>query len=164
MPLLVPLAALDKGVVRLVAEVTPAELALETLDPCIDAPNPIAVDLRAERIGDEILVEGSIETSLACRCVRCLEPFAYSLRLDPWTCLLPLEGDDAPPITHESVDLTPQIREDSLLALPQHPVCRPDCRGLPMQPPSGPNQPEGSSAEGRRASSAWSILDTLNLH
>lgn len=162
MSLLVSLAALEKGTVRLVDELTPAELGLETLDPCIAARRPIRVDLAAQRLGVELLVEGHIETILDCQCVRCLEPFEYVLRLDPWTCLVPLEGEEAPPMANESVDLTPQVREDSLLALPQHPVCRPDCRGVSPERSNEGRTADPSSAD-RQASSAWSILDTLKL-
>jgi uncharacterized protein len=161
MPLLVPLPALEKGSVRLVGELTAGELALDTLDPCVQARSPVAYDLSAELMGRELLVEGSLETTFNCQCVRCLASFEHKLRLDPWSCLLPLEGDDSPPILNDSVDLTPQIREDSLLALPQHPVCRPDCGGMPWQG-SAP-KPEGPSDESQRAPSAWSILDTLKL-
>src|SRR5262245_48875442 len=132
MPLLVPLAALQKGPVQLSGTLTPGELGLETLDPCIEAQRPIQYQLTAQLMGREVLVEGSIRAIFDCRCVRCLETFQYGLVIDPWICALPLEGDDAAPLVHESVDLTPQMREDSLLGLPQHPVCSLDCRGLPL--------------------------------
>jgi uncharacterized protein len=162
MPLLVSLAALEKGRVELSGELSPAELGLETHDPCIEARRPIVYSLSAELIGGEVMVEGRLTTIFDCHCVRCLEPFEYRMELDPWQCVLLLEGEDAAPIVHEAVDLTPQTREDSLLALPQHPVCSPDCRGLPMQR-SDSSRPEGPSDETRRVPSAWSILDTLNL-
>ncbi len=162
MPLLVSLAALHKGVVRLTGEMTPKELGLETMDPCIAAQRPLRYDLSVELLGREVLASGRIETILDCRCVRCLEPFGFDLVLDPWTCALPLDGDEAIPIVNESVDLTPQLREDTLLGLPQHPVCRTSCRGLSLPHPDS-SKPEGSSDERRRVPSAWSILDTLKL-
>ena len=163
MALYVPLAALDKGVVRLSGEISPGELGIEPAnDPCLRIERTFAYDVSVEKTGNELFLEGVIETTVDCRCVRCLEPFELALRLDPWTCVLPLEGEEAPPISHESVDLTPRIREDSLLALPQHPLCRPDCQGVSLQK-SDSKTPQDLSDEKSRSVSAWSVLDQLNL-
>ena len=163
MALYVPLAALDKGVVRLSGEISPGELGIELAnDPCLRIERTFAYDVSVEKTGNELFLEGVIETTVDCRCVRCLEPFELALRLDPWTCVLPLEGEEAPPVSHESVDLTPRIREDSLLALPQHPLCRPDCPGIARQPQE-PGRQNPASDEARGVSSAWSVLDKLKL-
>ena len=159
MPVLVSLSALQHGTVRLIGELEPDDLGLELNDPCLGLRQPVRYDLSAQMMGDEVFVEGEIETVLDCQCVRCLEAFQTPLRLSPWACLLPVQGEDAAPLIDDSVNLTPQMREDSLLALPQHPVCRPDCRGLPLMPPGLPS----SSDQGRKGSSAWSVLDNLNL-
>ena len=160
MSVLVSLAALQHGSVQLSGELSPDELGLPIDgDPCLRFGHPIRYDLVAQMMETEVFVEGEIETVLDCQCVRCLEPFEHVLRLAPWACLLPITGEDAAPLVDDSVNLTPQMREDSLLALPQHPVCRPDCRGLPLMPPGLPS----SSDQGRKGSSAWSVLDTLNL-
>ena len=45
------------------------------------------------------------------------------LTVEPFVAHEELHGEDF-------VDLTPQIREDILLALPQRALCRPECRGL----------------------------------
>ena len=47
---------------------------------------------------------------------------------------LPLEGEEEVPVINDCVDLTPYMREDILLAFPQHPLCEPDCGGLQAQP------------------------------
>ncbi len=162
MPLLVSLVALHHGNVQLQGELAVSELALDLADPCVDPHRPLTYDLVAEMMGDEVFVQGSVEMILDCRCVRCLEPFEYPLRLTPWATLIPVQGEDAVQLVGEAVDLTPQIREDSLLALPLHPVCRPDCRGIPLPGP-GAAAPEISSDDVSRPSSAWSALDTLKL-
>lgn len=159
----VPLAALDKGIVRLSGRLTPEELGIEPgEDPCLKIVHPFDYDISVEKTGDDLFVEGVVESVVDCQCVRCLEPFAFALRLDPWNCVLPLEGEEAPPIEHESVDLTPRIREDSLLALPQHPLCRPDCQGVALQEPDS-KTPQDLSDDKSRSVSAWSVLDKLNL-
>jgi uncharacterized metal-binding protein YceD (DUF177 family) len=163
MGLLVPLAALQKGPVQLDGELTPEALGLETLDPCIEANQAVRYELKAHLMGRELFVEGTLETTFNCRCVRCLRPFDHLLRIDPWQFVLDLDDTEEPvPVVNESVDLTPQVREDSLLALPQHPVCSSDCRGLPSRQ-SDTSKPEGLSDGASGAPSAWSILDTLKL-
>jgi uncharacterized metal-binding protein YceD (DUF177 family) len=55
------------------------------------------------------------------------------------------------------VDLTPFLREDSLLGLPQHPLCRSDCPGLTQA------DPEPSKASQPAKSGVWSQLDQLKF-
>lgn len=163
MALLVSLAALQKGSVQLYGEISAEELGLDTLDPCVVPSAPIRYDVTAEMMGADVLVQGIVEVPLKCQCVHCLEPFDHVLRLDPWASLLVLQGEDATPVVNDSVDLTPQVREDSLLALPQHPLCKPGCNTLPGSVSETRDKPEDSSGSVPRASSAWSILDTLKL-
>ena len=40
------------------------------------------------------------------------------------------EGEDRVAVDNDCVDLTPYLREDILLEFPQHPLCKPECRGL----------------------------------
>ncbi|MGE3308786.1 MAG: DUF177 domain-containing protein [Limisphaerales bacterium] len=162
MPIRVSVAALHHGDVHLVGEEPPESMHWEIQDPCVEARQSLHYDLRAELMEKEVFVEGWVETVLNCVCVRCLEPFEHVLRLEAWSCLLALEGEDAVALVDESVDLTPHIREDSLLALPQHPLCRPECPGMPGQP-KGPGVQGSASDEARGVSSAWSVLDKLKL-
>lgn len=162
MAILLSVAALQKGDVHLEG-VEPAEaMGWGIEDPCLSARRPLTYQLDAELMGSEVFVQGTVETVLDCRCVRCLEPFEHVLRLEGWSCLLALEGEEAVQLVDESVDLTPVIREDSLLALPQHPLCRPECPGIPRSPQEpGGKGPESDEARG--VSSAWSVLDKLKL-
>lgn len=163
MPLLVSIASLQQHeTVRLSGELSAEAMAWGLNDPCVEALKPLRYELEVQLMGRDIFVEGEIEMPFDCRCVRCLEPFEHRLRLFPWSALLPLDGEDAAPVMDEGVDLTPQIREDTLLGLPQHPVCRPECRGLPSQVPDS-TRPQGSSDVLRRVPSAWSALDSLKL-
>jgi uncharacterized protein len=109
-----------------------------------------------------LLVEGELKVSLRCLCVRCLKPFQTRLELPGWVCHVPLEGEDRAPILHDSVDLTPYIREDILLEMPQHPLCQEGCRGLPKGLTGMPGRPEPKSRGGRPPSS-WSELNKLKF-
>ena len=73
---------------------------------------------------------GSLTLTLDCECVRCLKTFEHELKLTDWALHLPLEGEEKVPVENDCVDLTPFVREDILLEFPQHPLCKPDCRGL----------------------------------
>ena len=100
---------------------------------------------------------GELSLDLEMECVRCLEPFAYPLTVPDVALQMEL-----PP--QESVDLTPYLREDILLALPAYPHC--DWSGERVCP--GRQEAQGVSAasdEGEggpaHASSAWEVLDQI---
>ncbi len=161
MPLVVNLRHLANHNVRLQGELPAGELDLETHDEMIRVNDPVSHDLEAQLLDDNLLVRGSLRVVLDCQCVRCLKPFAYDLNLAEWTCLLPLKGDECVAVRSDCVDLTPHIREDILLAFPQHPVCDSKCRGLAkveigIKKMSGRDKTESGS-------SAWSALNKLKL-
>ena len=101
---------------------------------------------------------GELWVDLELRCVRCLEPFTFPLRVPD--VALQIER----PAT-ETVDLTPSLREDILLALPAHPHC--DWAGERVCPGRLETQEEAVSLEespgGGTAPppSAWATLDQL---
>ena len=161
MPLVVNLRHLANHNVRLQGELPAGELDLETHDEMIRVNDPVSHDLEAQLLDDNLLVRGSLRVALDCQCVRCLKPFAYDLNLAEWTCLLPLKGDECVAVRSDCVDLTPHMREDILLAFPQHPVCDSKCRGLAkveigIKKMSGRDKTESGS-------SAWSALNKLKL-
>ena len=161
MPLVVNLRHLANHNVLLQGELPLAELDLETRDEMIRVNGPVMHDLEAQLLSDELLVRGSLRVALACQCVRCLKPFSFDLHLAEWTCLLPLKGEERVPVHSDCVDLTPQIREDILLAFPQHPVCESKCRGL-ARTEMGQRKLGGRDRTDTN-SSAWAALDKLKL-
>lgn len=159
MKLTCSLAALQDGPVRLSGTLPAQEMDLVSLDPLIRIERPLAFELSVQLLGETLLMEGSLRLDVDCDCVRCLRPFVYPLRIDPWACVLPLQGEDRAPVVNEVVDLTPYVREDTLLGLPSHPLCEPDCRGIADRPMSEGRGPGGSHG----TASAWTILDNLKL-
>lgn len=159
MPLTVNLRHLEKRIVILRGELPPAELDLDTRDEMVRVIKPVEYDLEVEKLYDGLFVQGGIHVTLECECVRCLKKFERGLELDPWTLHLPLEGEEAVPVDNDCADLTPFAREDILLEFPQHPLCKPDCRGL-EKISTGRAKTGG---EGRVASPAWKKLDKLKL-
>ena len=162
MPITFNLRHLEQRAIELQGELTAADLDLVDVDELIQVAEPVKYELVAERLGENILVQGQVRCELDCQCVRCLRSFRKSLEFDQWICDLPLSGEEKVTVTNDCVDLTPYLREDILLAFPQHPLCEQDCRGL-LHPENNLNEAgsvEGEKSEGR---SAWAELNKLKF-
>lgn len=160
MPLLVNLKQLEDRNEQLTGELPVDELGLDFRDEVVEFALPLKYQLEAQHLQDSLLVSGSLELPVTCACIRCLRPMPEVLRVRNWACHIPLEGEDRPPIVRDSVDLTPYIREDMVLALPTHPVCRDDCPGL-----AGKTKPPLRAAVGKAetVASPWDVLNKLKL-
>ena len=63
-----------------------------------------------------LFATGELAVDVSLECVNCLTRFIYPIRILDFAMQMELPGT-------EMVDLTPQIREDILLALPPYPHC-----------------------------------------
>jgi uncharacterized protein len=119
-----------------------------------------------------VLVQGSLYAQTTQACARCLEPVAvpvsveleevYSPTLDILTgkSIVPEEKDRALWIDeHHVLDLTEVLRQDMLVAMPLHVLCREDCRGL--CPTCGQNRNEGPCGCEPEPDSRWGPLVEL---
>lgn len=158
MPVTVNIRHLEDKNLHLEGELSPEELELEKADEMIQTKEPLRYDLEVEQNGPNLLVQGSLNMSLDCECVRCLRPFKHEIDLPAYAALVPLEGEDKAPVTNDLVDLTPYLREDILLAFPQHPLCDAECDRLP---PAFPGKPSKPSAQNEK--SAWDELNKLKF-
>jgi uncharacterized protein len=160
MPLQVNLRHLENRDLTLKGEVPAAELDIDTRDEMIRLAKPLRYQLEVQKMADALLVRGKLILPLDCECVRCLKAFEYRLEFPDWTCHIPLAGEEKPPMEGDCVDLTPFLREDILLELPQHPLCKTDCGGL-KKPKAGKSKKNnlGAAAD----SSAWAELDKLKF-
>jgi len=159
MSLKINIRHLEEKDLHLHGELAAEELELEGCDELIHARRPLRYDLQAQQASEGILVQGSLEMTLDCECGRCLKPFQHQVKLDPWVTLLPLEGPEKAAIKDDLADLTPYIREDILLEFPRHPLCGPDCGGLPNQLKENKTTAAGSTND----SPAWSELNKLKF-
>ena len=155
MPLKINLRHLETRDLHLKGELPVEELDFDLHDEMIRAEKPLRYDLEIEKLHDAILVQGKLELTLDCNCVRCLKPFQQKLKIDHWALHLPLEGDEKVSLDGDFVDLTPFVREDMLLEFPQHPLCKPDCGGL--------RKSAKKPAAKQENESAWAELNKLNL-
>ena len=113
----------------------------------------IDYDLNASIIGTECLIRGSLSSSMKVACARCLDPLPLTLSIDAFEHSYPTEGVD-------SIDLTQDIREDILLALPLAPRCELDEKS--KCPITGKTYAEGDDtfAEMNRET-VWGALEKL---
>ncbi len=162
MPLAVNLRHLEAHNIELKGELPVEELDLGVQDEVIRVRQPLKYELEAQKVEDGVLVQGHLHLTVDCECVRCLKSFQYPLDLRGWACLLPLKGEESVPVVNDCVDLTPAVREDILLELPQHPLCDRECGGLPKT--SGARaKNKNSTGKNETASSAWAELNKLKL-
>jgi uncharacterized protein len=152
----VNLRHLEAHEIRLNGELPVAELDLSLRDEMIRVKQPLIYDLTAERLDDAILIQGRLELTLDCQCVRCLKSFKNKVILPHWTTHLPLAGEEKVPVDNDCVDLTPFVREDMLLEFPRHPLCKPECAGLK-------ENASKTGGEGEPKPDVWAELNKLKL-
>lgn len=162
MALLINLRHLEKKNLTLEGELTPAELDLENIDEVVHVKEPLEYQLEAQKIEQAILVQGSLHLEIECECVRCLKKFKQEMDIPDWAAHLPLEGEEKVPVSNDTVDLTPYIREDIVLGFPQHPLCDAECVGLPKGAAAKVKKASGAG-KFDESSSAWAQLDKLKL-
>lgn len=121
-------------------------------DDRIAIAEPVRYSLHVTLVSSGVLVRGELRTELACTCDRCLSAFPVGLAVDEVCHFYESVSED-------TLDLTPELREDILLAFPQRLLCRHDCRGL--CPTCGQHLGSGACACGSPETSAgtWSALD-----
>jgi uncharacterized metal-binding protein YceD (DUF177 family) len=151
---------LEELTLHLKGELLPEELAVNDVDELVHVSKPARYDLSVQKLGDAILAQGSVHVELACECARCLRPFALDVDWPDWTAHLPLKGEDSIKVEDGAVDLTPILREDTLLRFPQHPLCKPECGGLTRLEAGKSSKKTGGSPE---LGSVWSALNQLKL-
>jgi len=161
MPLVVNLRHLEAHNVRLQGELPAEELDLDIRDELIQAREPLRYDFEVQQMEHSLLAQGSLELTLDCQCARCLKSFKYPVKLDSWACHLQLQGEESVRVANDCVDLTPYVREDILLELPQHPLCDAECRGLPNA--VGKAKKPLNTSQTEAGSPAWSELNKLKL-
>jgi uncharacterized protein len=115
----------------------------------------VEYELLAQMQGNALLVTGRLSTPATLRCSRCLRVFDLPLRVDHFIFHQELHGEDF-------VDLTPNMREDIILELPQRALCTDDCKGL--CPHCGRDLNKGACrCKPSEADLRWHALDSLKL-
>ncbi len=132
------------------AAIPPEVLGLD--EPAARAEQPILAELQVQRDGDDLLVTGTLQTTLLLLCGRCAVWM-------PWPIRTRAEHLFEAPHPN-SIDLTPFLREDILLELPLNAACQLGADGrCPVtgefyQPPP---ESSGSLASGE----VWAALSQI---
>lgn len=152
-PLIVDVERLARGGERFVGEIPAAALDLPPADAALFAARGnLRYDLRVEQLGEELLVRGRVEQDFRCTCVRCAGGFDWTSR-DAEVTFAVQPGEQT------FVDLTPELREGILIQLPNHPLCRTECRGL--CPVCGADLNRGPCGCKPPSDARWGTLDGL---
>ena len=162
MPLLVNLRHLEAHNVRLEGELPVEELDLDIRDELIQSKEALRYDFEVQMLEHSLLTQGLLELTVDCQCARCLKSFKYTIKLEHWSSLFALEGEESVPVVNDCVDLTPYVREDILLEFPQHPLCEAECRGLPNSISGKATKPQKAD-QTESGSTTWSELNKLKF-
>jgi len=99
--------------------------ALELGDSEFAAPlGGIVYALFVQALGTALLVRGGLGLRLRSVCSRCAESFETEAAEEAFVASYEISE------ATEFLDLTAEVREAIILALPSYPVCREECRGL----------------------------------
>lgn len=161
MPVKVNIRHLEADDVHLKGEMPLEDLEFDHPDELVHVGRPVKYDLNVQKTGHAILIQGKLTVVLDCECARCLKPFKQTVKLDNIAIHIPLEGEEKAEIKDDSVDLTPYVREDILLELPQQPLCEADCAGLTNRAEKNAKKTKGASQTPE--SSVWSELNKLKF-
>lgn len=141
----------------------------------ITLARPVIVDLELVPEAEHIKLSGRLQATVRVGCSRCLQDFVLELdETIPLTLLQPLAADTA-----EEIDLRPQdlntaffdgetievdliVSEQIFLALPQRPVCQPDCQGLCSECGADLNR-ESCGCEKKEIGSAFDALRAVKI-
>lgn len=167
--LILSLAAVDRGETRVEGEISPDDPLWEGTTLALH--EPLHVELRAQPVGDGILVRGPVRARLSRECRRCLAPVQATVDDTVEMLFEPLEGDEAEELAGEvyplpsrgdSLDLGPALREQLLLRVPEFVVCSESCRGL--CPQCGTNRNEAAcTCVPDTGSGPWDALKKINF-
>ena len=132
-------------------------IEFDTGDEYVKCLTPVNYSLDVGLSETGLFATGTLGIDLELQCVNCLEKFKYPLKVEAFALQTELEG-------METVDLTPFIREDILLTLPQYPHCDWDGQKVCNGSPEFKSMVEEETAhEPIAASEAWNELDKLKV-
>jgi uncharacterized protein len=151
----------------------PGELSLD--DDEVGLVEPAEVSGRVRRDGAEVELSGKLRAKIIAACDRCLQPVNLSIGADFKERFVPavswraeqqheLQEEDLnlSVFDGEAIELDDLVREEILLAVPAHVLCREDCKGL--CPVCGIDRNQGScQCETKATDSRWQGLEELQM-
>lgn len=168
MPIL-NLTELARGDVRVDGEISPEDPLWEGSAAVLS--EPLRVELRAQAVGEGVLVRGRMWTRLAPECRRCLVEVPSAVDEEVTLLFEPLRGDEAEDLEGEiyplpdrgdRLELGPALREELLLRIPEFVLCSADCRGLCPSCGANLNETECDCVPGEDAG-PWDALKKIDF-
>lgn len=137
--------------------------------PLVEEVSPLRLRGVAEGVVEGVLVRGTLGAEITVACARCLKPVAVAVSTDVAELYSdPAEADDPADVeagyelANGQIDLDTLLRDALVPALPQAPLCRPDCKGLCATCGADRNLTDCDCAEDV-ADHRWSALEGLRL-
>ncbi|PJJ53853.1 uncharacterized protein CLV56_3353 [Mumia flava] len=116
-------------------ESAPAGLGVDMIG--VPEGSDVDLELRLESVMEGVLATGTVEVHIVGECVRCLQSVSDDLSVDVQELFVhddePVASDeegDVRRLEGDLLDFEPVLRDAVVLALPQNPLCVPDCPGL----------------------------------
>ena len=99
---------------------------------------PVDVSVTLTSVSEGILVTGTVSARVTGECGRCLEPIDETLSVEVSELYAfedsataeTTDADEVMRVQGDLLDLEPTVRDALVFALPNTPLCRPDCPGL----------------------------------
>ena len=123
-------------------------------DPLIHPFAGLRYNMFVRLLGGELLVRGRLEQDFEAVCSRCGADFDFTATVDDFTESYPVDEKT------EFVDLTDELRQSIILALPNYPICRSDCRGVCPHCRKNLNEGDCGCVPDER-DGRWAALDAL---
>ncbi|WP_319525345.1 DUF177 domain-containing protein [uncultured Desulfosarcina sp.] len=140
---------------------------------------PVQVRIVATLAGETVLIEGEVHTGVHLRCSRCLTPFdlnvqsEFSVTAVAASAELPadalvgeteLAADEMDVLLYsgDSIDLSEEIAQQIIMALPFNPLCIETCKGLCNQCGADLNR-STCRCKTQDAGNPFSVLKNLSL-
>lgn len=124
-------------------------------DPSFQLSEPIHYHFFVQPMADRVIVKGALHLPLRMQCGKCTDFFSTTVEENSFLRAYEISAST------ETLDLTPDIREDILLQMPHYPTCSPDCKGLCPQCGINWNR-EGCTCR-PPDDNRWSALDQVKL-
>jgi uncharacterized protein len=127
----------------------------------VDAPVHLVGTL--ERIGEGVVVRGTVHAPWQGACSRCLQPVTgeIDVHVDELFESAPLAGETYQ-LDDDVLDLLPLVRDVLLLELPTAPLCREDCAGICPQCGADRNTTK-CACRSDESDPRWAALRSLEL-
>ncbi len=166
--LIVDLGRLEReGRVRIQQDIEADDAIWSDLD--FRFTGPVHVDLEAQQVLRDVLVQGRLTGVVDHECRRCLEPVRMPIAEDltmffrEGIAELEAEAEEVYALPDRGdLDLAQAVREQVTLGVPQFALCREECRGL--CPQCGRNLNEGDcNCETEELDDRWAALRRINF-